>query len=210
MVAMTIPIPDGEHVPTADQRVVMYGMSWEAYEALLELRGDRSRPRMAYLNGALELMTTTEHHERITRVIRALTDSYMLEIGMDFSAYGEWTMKKRGPDEEAAGIEADDCYRLGLDQTEGRWPDLAIEVVWTSGGIDKLEAYRRIGVHEVWFWKAGQIAIYVLTGGKYERRDHSEVIPGIDLALVARFVDEPVLSKAIREYREALRAARTT
>jgi hypothetical protein len=28
-------------------------------------------------------------------------------------------------------------------------PDIAIEVVWTSGGIDKLEVYRGLDVPEV-------------------------------------------------------------
>ena len=30
-------------------------------------------------------------------------------------------------------------------------PELAIEVVYTSGGIDILKIYRRLGVKEVWF-----------------------------------------------------------
>jgi len=38
------------------------------------------------------------------------------------------------------------------------------EVVWTSGGIDKLEIYRRLGVGEVWRWKDSRIEIHVLQG----------------------------------------------
>ncbi|MEG4506483.1 Uma2 family endonuclease [Microcoleus sp. F6_B4] len=34
-------------------------------------------------------------------------------------------------------------------------PDLAIEVVFTSGGIDKLQLYKRLGIPEVWFWEDG-------------------------------------------------------
>jgi hypothetical protein len=34
---------------------------------------------------------------------------------------------------------------IGADQTRGT-SDLAIEVTWTSGGIDKLEVYARLGV----------------------------------------------------------------
>jgi hypothetical protein len=30
-------------------------------------------------------------------------------------------------------------------------------VIWTSGGIDKLEVYRRLRVREVWIWKSGRI-----------------------------------------------------
>jgi Uma2 family endonuclease len=41
-------------------------------------------------------------------------------------------------------------------------PDLAIEVVITSGSIDKLETYRRLGVTEVWLWKVNQLKLYSL------------------------------------------------
>lgn len=57
-------VSPGEHVPTADQRVVTYGVPWAHYEAQLALRGDASIPRMAYLDGALELMTPSKDHER--------------------------------------------------------------------------------------------------------------------------------------------------
>lgn len=34
-------------------------------------------------------------------------------------------------------------------------PDLAIEVIITSSGIDRLDLYQGLGVREVWFWQAG-------------------------------------------------------
>jgi len=34
---------------------------------------------------------------------------------------------------------------IGADQSTKR-PNLAIEVIWTSGGINKLEIYKRLGV----------------------------------------------------------------
>ena len=200
---MTLQIPKGEYVPDADQRVVMNGVSWEHYEALLEIRGERSRPRMAYLDGALELMTKSEDHERINWYIRSMVEAYLQEVGIEYGGYGEWTMRKQ---KSAAGIEADQCYRLGADQQRGRWPDLAIEVSWTSGGIDKLEAYRRIGVREVWFWKDDELQVYFLVGTKYEQRAKSELVPGIDLDLVCELVDRPTVSQAVREFRASLRS----
>ena len=41
-------------------------------------------------------------------------------------------------------------------------PDLAIEVVITSGGLRKLAAYHRLGVREVWFWIREALQIYEL------------------------------------------------
>jgi len=193
---MTMQIPRGEHVPTADERVVMYGVSWDAYETMLALRGERSMPRMAYLDGALELMTTSWDHERIKCWIRGMLDAYMFATGILYGGYGSWTMRKKLED---AGIEADQCYQLGADQSRDRWPDLALEVVWTSGGIDKLEAYRRIGVREVWFWKDEQIRVYVLCDGAYVQQATSEQVPGLDLALVCKLVERPTINDAIRE-----------
>ncbi len=56
-----------------------------------------------------------------------------------------------------SGLKPDECYLVG-DQDKAV-PVLAIEVVWTSGGIDKLEIYKRLGVGEVWFWKASRIEV---------------------------------------------------
>jgi hypothetical protein len=57
MVQSKIEVPRGEYVPDADQRVVLYNHDWNKFEQLLAIRGDRSRPRVAYLDGAIELMT---------------------------------------------------------------------------------------------------------------------------------------------------------
>ena len=205
MTAMAIEISRSELVDTADQRVLMDGISWDDYEALLRMRGDRSVPRIVYLDGALELMTTSEDHERIKSVLAALLQAYMLHIGMEFSSYGHWTLKRRA---ERSGIEADDCYRIGLDQTRGRMPDLALEVIWTHGGLDKLEAYRRLGVREVWMWQHDEITVHALGPTGYVRHERSSLVPDIDLVELADHVHEPVQSAAIRAYTEALRARR--
>lgn len=203
---MAMQIPPGEIVETADHRVYMHGISWDHYELLLEMRGERSQPRMSYLDGELELMTTSEDHERITNCIARLVEAYLERLGVECGAYGGYTQKR---ELERAGREPDQCYRIGLDQTRGRTPDLAIEVNWTRGGIDKLEIYRRLAVREVWFWEAREISIYTLAKGTYVVADASTVVPGIDLVVLVAFLDEPIMSKAVRDYRAALRARST-
>src|SRR5207244_10147640 len=66
------------------------------------------------------------------------------------------------------------------------FPDLAIEVVLTSEGLDKLEIYRRLGVREVWFWRHEQFAIYHLRGQQYESAPNSVLLPDLNMALLAR------------------------
>lgn len=186
---------------SADQRIVMYNVPWSAYEAQLALRGDAPVPRVAYLDGAMELMSPSRDHERLKSYIGRLVEAYALQRDIDLSPYGAWTLG-RAP--KSSGLEPDECYIIGSDQRAER-PDLAIEVVWTSGGLDKLEIYRRLGVPEVWVWRGGVLYVHVLRGSAYEQVDRSEQLPGIDLALLASFLDYPTVIQAVKAYRAALR-----
>jgi Uma2 family endonuclease len=206
MVALPVPaiVPAGEYVPTADRRVVMHHVPWAHYEAQLALRGEASVPRMAYLRGVFELMTPSKGHEQTKSYIGCLVEIYALEREVLLSPYGSWTLKD--PLEEA-GAEPDECYLIGTDQDRDR-PDLVIEVIWTSGSIDKLEIYRRLGIAEVWFWDRGALSVHVLVGGQYQRAARSACLPDLDLALLCSFLDRPTAIQAMRVFRDALRQSR--
>lgn len=199
MVALTN-IPAGEYVPTADHRVVLAGVSWEHYEVELIMRGDKSVPRIAYLEGAMELMSPSRDHERITSYLGRLIEVYAELHDIELSPYRSWTLKSG----RSAGGEPDECYILGADQTKPR-PDLVIEVVWTSGGIDKLEIYKQLGIAEVWFWIDGTLDVHALRDGRYERASTSQWLPGLDLALMCSFLDRRSVHLAKRDFRAALR-----
>jgi len=193
-------IPLGEYVPTADQRIVMYGVPWAHYEAQLALRGDASVPRISYLDGAMELMSPSKHHERVKSYIGRLVEAFALVRGIDLSPYGAWTVREAP---KRAGVEPDECYLIGSDQ--GRdIPDLVIEVIWTSGGIDKLEAYRRLAVPEVWFWRDDLIQVHRLGESGYQLATSSACLPGLDLGLLCSFLDYPTVTQAIKAFRAAL------
>jgi Uma2 family endonuclease len=192
-------VSNGEHVATADQRVVTYQVPWAHYEAQLALRGEAPVPRMAYLEGALEITTPSKDHERIKSYIGRLVETYALERGIDLSPYGAWTLKSAP---KASGLEPDECYIVG-DQSK-EIPDLAIEVAWTSGGIDKLEIYRRLGIGEVWIWKGGAIRVHVLQGPGYREGEQSSLLPDLDVVLLCSFLDRPTAMQAMRAFREAL------
>ncbi len=194
-------VPAGEYVPTADQRLVTYNVPWAHFEAQLALRGDAPVPRMAYLEGTVELMTPSKDHERIKSYLGRLLEAYALEHGLDLSPYGAWTLKN-APKE--AGAEPDECYLVGSDQSRDT-PDLAIEVAWTSGGLDKLEIYRRLNVAEVWCWKDDRIMVHVLHEGQYQQVDRSRLFPDLDLRLVCSLLDQPTALQAVRAFRDHLR-----
>jgi Uma2 family endonuclease len=147
-------------------------------------------------------MRPSRDHEAIKSRIGRLVAVWCLERGMEFSAFGSWTLESK---DNERGVEPDECYVFGDPRGVER-PHLAIEVIWTSGGLDKREIYRKLGVSELWFWRRGRILVYVLRGDAYEESPHSEVLQGIDLAELAGFLDRPTSSRAILDYRAALQA----
>lgn len=195
-------IPASQIVGTADQRVVMHGVPWAHFEAILALRGDKSVPRLSYLQGALELMTPSRNHESIKKLLARMIEHYAMEAGIHLSGYGSWTLRS-APKERAS--EPDECYILG-DARLKETPDLVIEVIWTSGGLDKLEVYRGLGVGEVWLWRKEAIRIYRLEGDRYVEMPRSELMPDLDITLLARLAGYEDQHQALTEFRQALQA----
>ena len=197
---MTSSVPGQLAVSEADGRVIIHDVAWSGYEAQTALLGEASVPRVAYLDGTMELMSPSSNHERLKSYIGCLIEAYALARDIELSPYGSWTLRNAP---RAAGVEPDECYVIGAGPMPLR-PDLAIEVVWTSGGIDKLEIYRRLEVPEVWFWREGMLEVYVLRDSAYQKVDQSTQLPGIDLAILLSFLEYPTATQAIRAYRKAL------
>jgi len=188
---------DHDDRPRGDRIVRLEGASWGDFQRLLEIRGDRPVPRMAYLEGVLELMSPSQPHESLKSWIGCLVEAWCLEQEIEFSPFGSWTLESK---EAKRAVEPDECYVFG-DDPLGRPPDLAIGVIWTSGGLDKLEIYRMLSVREVWIWRRGRLTAHALRGETYGEIAASEVLPGIDLDQLASCLDRPTASQAIRAYR---------
>ncbi|CAN5736125.1 Uma2 family endonuclease [soil metagenome] len=196
------PVPLGEFVPTADQRIVMYGLDWSGYQSLLDMRGERPCPRIAYLDGVAELMTPSRDHEGIKSALGRLVEVYCTERAIAWTPYGSWTLDNQA---EQAALEPDECYIFGDQPKTKKVPDLAIEVTWTSGGIDKREIYRRLGIREIWFWKRDAIKVFILGPSGYALETMSDQVPGVDFDLLCRFCTVTPTSTAVEQFRAALR-----
>ncbi|HVV82526.1 MAG TPA: Uma2 family endonuclease [Kofleriaceae bacterium] len=181
---------------------MLSNVPWSHYEAELAVRGESAVPRMAYLDGVLELTTPSRGHERTKSLIGCLVEAYAIDREILFMPYGGWTLKA---ELKKAGLEPDECYILGADQDRDR-PDLAIEVIWTSRSIDKLEIHRRLKIGEVWFWQDGELSVHVLDGGSYRRVGRSPSFPELDLAVLCTFLDRRTVNEAVRDFRAALAA----
>jgi Uma2 family endonuclease len=126
-------------------------------------------------------------------------EAWCVEKGVDITPYGSWTLQEPGAER---GAEPDECYIVG--DRDAERPDLAIEVVWTSGGIDKLEVYRKLRVREVWIHERGTLRLFALRGERYEPLAASEVLTGIDHELLCSFVTVRPMTRAVRAFREKL------
>lgn len=184
-----------------DQRVILYGVPWDRYEAFLDARGEEHPGvRIAYLEGTLEIMTVSRSHELIKKTIARLLEAHADETGIELEGYGSTTFRKKA---RMRGAEPDECYAVG---EMAEFPDIALKVSWTSGGIDKLSIYEGFEVPEVWFWKAGAITIHQLGQHGYEVVTKSRFLPDLDVEELVRCLAQPTQTQAVRAYREALRA----
>src|SRR6266849_1477123 len=198
---MATPVATMTAPSTLDQRVTLQDVTWADFEMILAIRGDKGGVRMTYLDGVLELMSPSIDHEGIKKVIARLLEIYALEMDISLNGFGSWTLKRAV---RARALEPDECYSVGVGPPAR--PDLAIEVIWTSGGIDKLEVYRGLGIGEVWMWRDGVIEIHVLVADQYERRERSSVFPDLDLTELASFIEPEDQTGAVRRYRDLLRS----
>jgi len=184
----------------SEQRVLLHGVDWYQYESLLGVLGDNFPTlRMSYLEGTLEIMTNSPEHEELKKVIGMLIEAYLQETRTRFHAGGSTTFRQAA---KKRGLEPDECYCLGAKK---ELPDLAIEVVITSGLVNKLDIYQGLGVREVWQWQSGQFSIYHLHSTGYELVEASELLPALDLKLLASYVKPEEQFDAVIEFRETIR-----
>jgi Uma2 family endonuclease len=187
-------------IPT-EQRLLLEGVSWQQYELLLATLGDDFPAlRLSYVEGCLEIMTTSPLHEELKSTIRMLLEAFFQTFGIRYHCLGSATFRKMA---KQRGLEPDECYCFGQKK---EFPDLAIEIVLTSGLVDKLDIYWGLGVTEVWVWEAGQFRIYHLREDRYEQMISSELLPNCDIQMLARSVKPEEQFDAVMAYREHLRS----
>lgn len=190
-----------EKLERLDEPILIDELSWREYKVVEQLL---SRPgvRLSFLDGALEIRRMPgKKHETVKQRISTLLDLYLEFAGIDFTPTGSVTLES-----ETGRVkrEADLSYELGVNR---ELPDLVVEVVVTSGGIDKLEAYKRLQIPEVWFWENGVLRLYSLGDDGYIEVDRSFVLPDLDIVLLARCINIENHLQAMREFRQAIQCS---
>lgn len=181
-----------------EKLVTLHGLTWERFKAIeVNLEGIRD-VRLSYLAGVLEIMSPIgDKHETVKSTMGVLLEAYMREAGIRHYRRGGFTLEAIG---YASGT-PDESYSIGERRA---LPDIVIEVIVTSGSIDRKELYKPLRVPEVWFWKANQLRVFHLRG-EYEEVSQSELLPDLDLALLLRYVGHPDQYDAIEEFLAVIR-----
>ena len=188
--------------PRKESPLLFEGMTWREFKAVEQLL-DRPGYRLSFLDGILEIRRMPgEPHETVKNRIAALLELYLLMAGFDFTPTGSMTLESESV---TVKREADESYKLAPGR---RLPDLAIEVVFSSGGINKLEAYKRLKIKEVWFWEDGVLEVYHLRGEgntlNYEKISSSEEVKGIDLDLLLCCINMVNHVEAIKTFQQGI------
>ena len=188
----------------ADRQLAYSGIDWQQFKLIQAGFADASGIRLAYFNNTIEILMPGRTHELFKSIIGMLIELFCLEMAIEFEPTGSMTQEREGE----VSLEADESYCFG---TFKSIPDLAIEVVLTSGGIDKLQRYQILGISEVWFWQDGVFSLYRFRDSKYDLITRSEIpeLTSLDIDLLTRCVLMAETSRlnGANEFRKTIRSA---
>ncbi len=186
-----------------EKRAVLRGVSWEGYLAIDESLGhDCPGPRIYYFDEHLEIMTTSLGHEEFKKWIGDFIGDFLFERDVTAFPRGSATMRIVGE----VCAEPDGAWCIG-EETE--FPHLVIEVAQTSGGIPKLDLYRRFEIPEVWMYRKEKLEVWTRRRDRtgYDLSEKSRLLPDFDFPLLARCLAMiPNWNAARRAFRDGLRS----
>jgi Uma2 family endonuclease len=208
---ITTSTPVQEQVP-AEARVVLRGVSWQTFKALLADVGDDRAWRFAYDRGVLEIRMPLLNHEvpkgLIEDFITAVADVLEIEV----MKAGALTLER---EDLTRAVEPDTCFYIqnesrvrGLEEIklpDNPPPDLAVESDYTSSSLNKFTIYASLGVPELWRYRNKTLQVYRLVEGKYEQYTQSPTFPFLPIVEVPGFIEQ---SKTIGQ-RSAVRSFKT-
>lgn len=196
-------------------QVVLRGVSWATYEALIHDLESEPGKRLTYDQGILEIMVPLAPHEGYKKLMGRLVEVATEEAGVEIRSLGSTTWRRENLHK---GLEADECYYIqneqavrgksNIDLMTDPPPDLAIEVDNTSSSMNRLDIYAALGVPEVWRYDGETLTIYRLVEGNYNPQEISDVLPLLKRSDILRFLQVSQTmgeTSWIREFRQWVR-----
>ena len=192
---LNLPI-DSQRLTRQDQVLTLSGMTWDDYEKLTQAN---SRYLLSYLEGVITIVSPSRSHEAIERTISILINAYCRQYNLLYFPFGSTTLKNpetvgKERQKPASAKDAREClarqpdtsYAFGADKDI---PDLAVEVVFSSGGTADLVKYQYLGVGEVWFLQNEEIKFYRLVDSQYTEIKTSSCLPNLSAEFLINFIN---------------------
>ncbi|MEZ2249482.1 Uma2 family endonuclease [Microcoleus sp.] len=181
---------------TPENRVVLKGVSWSTFKALLADVGDDRAWRIAYDRGVLEIRMPLEEHEEPKRLIESFVEAIVDELEIELRSLGSLTLER---EDLTRAVEPDSCFYIQNESVvRGRNinlpndppPDLAIESDYTNSSVNKDAIYAALGVPELWRYQRQSLQVYHLVEGKYQKCDRSLAFPFLPVAEIPGFIEQ--------------------
>jgi Uma2 family endonuclease len=183
--------------PVSTDKVITLQGDWAHFKLVQQGCAQNRGIRLFYFDGTIELVMPSRKHEIFAHIIGYLLTYFLSHQDLEFLAVGSADQEKAGE----SSAQPDQSYCIGSIKPI---PDLSIEIVFTSGGQNKLQRYQAIGVPEVWFWEDGTLKLYHLRPSGYEQIQQSELdgLRDLDLEVLKRHMLMGELStpKAVKSF----------
>ncbi len=195
----------------AEARVVLKGVSWATYKALMADIGEDRACRIAYDQGMLEIMVPYEQHEEPKILISSFVEALVDELEIEIRQLGALTLER---EDLTRAVEPDTCFYIQNESlVRGKEiklphvppPDLVVESDYTHSSLNKFNIYAALGVPELWRYRKQTLQVYQLVEGKYEQAAKSLAFPFLPIVEIPGFIEQ---SKTIGQ-RSAVRLFRT-
>jgi Uma2 family endonuclease len=199
--------------PLPSSGILLRGISWETYQALVRDLECQPSKRLTYDNGLLEIFMPLPPHEKhkkyLARFVEIITETLDIEI----CSLGSCTWSRK---DLTKGVEPDQCYyiqneavirgKMDSDLTIDPPPDLAIEIDITSASLPRLPIYGALGVPEVWRFDGEKIVLLALANGEYRETPASIALPIVTAEVLTTWLTQAITmgetswAKAIRRW----------
>jgi len=186
-----------EQQTTPENRVILKGVSWSTFKALLADVGDDRAWRIAYDGGVLEIRRPHLEHEVPKGLIESFIEATADELEIEVMKAGSLTLER---EDLTRAVEPDTCFYIqneasvrgkrDINLPEDLPPDLAIESDYTNSSVNKDSIYAAIGVPEIWRYRRESLQVYQLVDGKYEKCETSLAFPFLPVAEIPGFIEQ--------------------
>ncbi|MEG4232631.1 Uma2 family endonuclease [Microcoleus sp. Pol11C3] len=203
-----------EQQTTPENRVILKGVSWSTFKALMADVGDDRAWRIAYDEGVLEIRMPLEEHEEPKRLIESFVEAIVDELEIELRSLGSLTLER---EDLTRAVEPDSCFYIQNESlVRGRninlpndpTPDLAIESDYTNSSVNKFTIYAALGVPEIWRYQGPSLQVYQRVEGKYEMCERSLAFPFLPVAEIPGFIEQSRTvgqRAAVRLFRQRIR-----